>query len=267
MSSFVPWGIFLRGGLTYSIKVNIFAWILDLDRFAYSSDSRQVECRLLIRSRFVPCVMRFLKLLLLFFNCFFGREVEEIIYVAGGLGEGILFIVCRSGSFWFYSVRLASNLKLGQQALCLRTAFATSLASDASWSRDLIIDTSICVAGYDGFPFRVSVLGFLVNYPEASIRRGYRQVYMVLEFCIDLYEFAHNGVEDLRSYLIKESMEYKLINVFGLRWNCEKLKGIMKLRFFQVSHDDIAVARSCFEGPSNLKKDQTRTVGKRAWKE
>nr|GEX27513.1 hypothetical protein [Tanacetum cinerariifolium] len=32
-------------------------------------------------------------------------------------------------------------------------------------------------------------------------------------------------------WFIKDSMEYKMKNVFGLRWNCSELKGIVKLRF------------------------------------
>nr|GEW34862.1 hypothetical protein [Tanacetum cinerariifolium] len=33
--------------------------------------------------------------------------------------------------------------------------------------------------------------------------------------------------------IIEGSMKYKLINVFGLRWNCRELKGIVKMRFFR----------------------------------
>ncbi|GJR38196.1 zinc finger, CCHC-type containing protein [Tanacetum coccineum] len=39
------------------------------------------------------------------------------------------------------------------------------------------------------------------------------------------------GLNNLVLVLKQESMEYMMINVFGLRWNCKELKGIMKLRF------------------------------------
>nr|GEX98075.1 zinc finger, CCHC-type [Tanacetum cinerariifolium] len=34
-----------------------------------------------------------------------------------------------------------------------------------------------------------------------------------------------------------ESMEYRMKKVFGLRWNCKELKGIIKLRFFRVQKE------------------------------
>nr|GEV27000.1 retrovirus-related Pol polyprotein from transposon TNT 1-94 [Tanacetum cinerariifolium] len=55
---------------------------------------------------------------------------------------------------------------------------------------------------------------------------GYRHV-KVLEF-FDCPS-PRQGVEDLKELLHKESMKK---NVFGLRWNCRELKGIIKLRFF-----------------------------------
>nr|GEY79344.1 zinc finger, CCHC-type [Tanacetum cinerariifolium] len=59
--------------------------------------------------------------------------------------------------------------------------------------------------------------------PSQVAAGGYQQV-KVLEF-FDCP--GRQGVEDLRD----ESMEYMMKNVFGLRWNCRELKGIMKLRF------------------------------------
>ncbi|GJZ62217.1 hypothetical protein Tco_0618354 [Tanacetum coccineum] len=41
---------------------------------------------------------------------------------------------------------------------------------------------------------------------------------------------------------IKESMEYRMKNVFGLRWNCRELKA-REAKVFQVSNDDAAVAQ------------------------
>ncbi|GKE84680.1 hypothetical protein Tco_1558422, partial [Tanacetum coccineum] len=40
------------------------------------------------------------------------------------------------------------------------------------------------------------------------------------------------GSNNLVSVLKQESMEYKMKNVFGLRWNCKELKGIVKLGVF-----------------------------------
>ncbi|GJR32323.1 hypothetical protein Tco_1459167 [Tanacetum coccineum] len=39
------------------------------------------------------------------------------------------------------------------------------------------------------------------------------------------------GLNNLVLVLKQESMEYMMKNVFGLRWNCKELKGIVKLRF------------------------------------
>ncbi|GJY84242.1 hypothetical protein Tco_0497618 [Tanacetum coccineum] len=38
-------------------------------------------------------------------------------------------------------------------------------------------------------------------------------------------------------------MEYMLINVFGLRWNCRKLKRIVKMRFFRLVMMTVAQKR------------------------
>nr|GFB53161.1 hypothetical protein [Tanacetum cinerariifolium] len=47
----------------------------------------------------------------------------------------------------------------------------------------------------------------------------------------------HNELVDETNVTLfaKESMEYMMKNVFGLRWNCKELKGIVKLRFFRVA--------------------------------
>ncbi|GJQ89422.1 retrovirus-related pol polyprotein from transposon TNT 1-94 [Tanacetum coccineum] len=42
------------------------------------------------------------------------------------------------------------------------------------------------------------------------------------------------GSNNLVLVLKPESMEYKMKSVFGLRWNCKELKGIIKLRFFST---------------------------------
>ncbi|GKE29633.1 zinc finger, CCHC-type containing protein [Tanacetum coccineum] len=42
------------------------------------------------------------------------------------------------------------------------------------------------------------------------------------------------GSSNLVLVLKQESMEYMMKNVFGLRWNCRELKGIVKLRFFRL---------------------------------
>nr|GEU70024.1 transposase (putative), gypsy type [Tanacetum cinerariifolium] len=96
--------------------------------------------------------------------------------------------------------------------------------------------------GWVYFDFHRVLVG---NYylPLISIKggaAGYRQV-KVLEFfdCPGLRQ----GVEDLRELLHKESMEYMMKNVFGLRWNCRELKGIVKLRFF--SKPEIWATKRC----------------------
>ncbi|GJR51388.1 hypothetical protein Tco_1401909 [Tanacetum coccineum] len=42
------------------------------------------------------------------------------------------------------------------------------------------------------------------------------------------------GSNNLVLVLKQESMKYKIKNVFGLRWNCRELKGIVKLRIFML---------------------------------
>ncbi|GKA67304.1 retrovirus-related pol polyprotein from transposon TNT 1-94 [Tanacetum coccineum] len=56
---------------------------------------------------------------------------------------------------------------------------------------------------------------------------------------------------------IKESMEYHLINVFSLRWNCKDLKGIRESEVFQVSNDDAAVAQRRLEDKKLEEKTNT----------
>ncbi|GJR77883.1 hypothetical protein Tco_0090248 [Tanacetum coccineum] len=41
------------------------------------------------------------------------------------------------------------------------------------------------------------------------------------------------GFKQLGPGVEQESMKYMMKNVFGLRWNCRELKGIVKLRFFR----------------------------------
>ncbi|GKC99719.1 hypothetical protein Tco_1169994 [Tanacetum coccineum] len=53
-------------------------------------------------------------------------------------------------------------------------------------------------------------------------------------------------------------MEYRMQNVFGLRWNCRELKGIVKLRFFRLVTMMLQWLKDGWR-TSNLKKRQTRT--------
>nr|GEW57134.1 hypothetical protein [Tanacetum cinerariifolium] len=56
-------------------------------------------------------------------------------------------------------------------------------------------------------------------------------------------------------------------NVFGLRWNCRELKGVVKLRFFQVSNDDTAVAQIRLEDKQPENKTNTDCLVKEQEKE
>nr|GFB61153.1 hypothetical protein [Tanacetum cinerariifolium] len=59
------------------------------------------------------------------------------------------------------------------------------------------------------------------------------------------------GSNNLVLVLKQESMEYMVKNVFGLRWNCRELKGIMKLRFFRnMSFNESGEYKKTFIGSS-----------------
>nr|GEU61498.1 hypothetical protein [Tanacetum cinerariifolium] len=79
---------------------------------------------------------------------------------------------------------------------------------------------------------------------------------------------SREGVEDLREHGgskqvgfkqlgPEESIEYMMKNVFSLRWNCRELKGIVKLRIFQVSNDDTSVAQRRLEDKQSEEKTNT----------
>ncbi|GJW58978.1 hypothetical protein Tco_0105709 [Tanacetum coccineum] len=52
-------------------------------------------------------------------------------------------------------------------------------------------------------------------------------------------------------------MEYMMKNVFGLRWNCRELKGIVKMRFFRLVTIDTAVAQKRLKDKQPEEKTNT----------
>ncbi|GJW80545.1 hypothetical protein Tco_0144520 [Tanacetum coccineum] len=51
--------------------------------------------------------------------------------------------------------------------------------------------------------------------------------------------FKRVGLKHLGTIFESESMEYRMKNVFGLRWNCKELKGIVKLKFFKLEQEKV----------------------------
>nr|GEX29438.1 zinc finger, CCHC-type [Tanacetum cinerariifolium] len=74
--------------------------------------------------------------------------------------------------------------------------------------------------------------GNIVQKHEGSKQVGLKQ--------LDSKQVSNNlvlnklGSNNLILVLKQESMEYRMKNMFGLRWNCRELKGIVKLRFFRL---------------------------------
>ncbi|GJY04820.1 hypothetical protein Tco_0370760 [Tanacetum coccineum] len=63
----------------------------------------------------------------------------------------------------------------------------------------------------------------------------------------------HRGSNNLVLVLKQESMEYRMKNVFGLRWNCRDREA----EVFQVSNDDTAVAQRRLEDKQPEEKTNT----------
>nr|GEV64885.1 reverse transcriptase domain-containing protein [Tanacetum cinerariifolium] len=59
----------------------------------------------------------------------------------------------------------------------------------------------------------------------------------VLEETVDMYMHPEQHTVNSAALFHEDSMEYKMKNVFGLRWNYRELKGIMKLRLFRTRVD------------------------------
>nr|GEY05130.1 zinc finger, CCHC-type [Tanacetum cinerariifolium] len=55
------------------------------------------------------------------------------------------------------------------------------------------------------------------------------------------------GSNNLIVVLKQESVEYRMKNMFGLRWNCRELKRIVKLRFFREDSNEAAFAVAAVE--------------------
>ncbi|GJT71136.1 hypothetical protein Tco_1030422 [Tanacetum coccineum] len=75
----------------------------------------------------------------------------------------------------------------------------------------------------------------------------------------------HGGSNNLVPVLKQESMEYMMKNVFGLRWNCRELKGIVKLRFFRLVTMILQWLKDGWR-TSNLNRRQTWTAWLRSMK-
>ncbi|GJY33004.1 hypothetical protein Tco_0417473 [Tanacetum coccineum] len=61
---------------------------------------------------------------------------------------------------------------------------------------------------------------------------------------------------------IKESMEYRLKNVFVFRWNCKRAQGDREAGVFHVSNDDAAVAQRRLEDKQLEEKINTNYLVK-----